>query len=116
MLDRRLFARGLLAAPAIASPALASPVLMAGAAPAPALEPVSLAAYVAFLAHEHRAALHEMHPDHYARVIADGGTPCYPMFWFPDDPAAVAAVASAPPSTRAATVMRAVALAPSTPR
>lgn len=52
--------------------------------------------YIAWLAHEHRAALMERF-----------GPESFPMFWFPDMPDIEAAVADAPPSSRARRVLRA---------
>jgi hypothetical protein len=53
--------------------------------------------YIAWLAHEHRAALLERY----------GSDATAPMFWFPDMPDIEAAVADAPPSSRARRVLRA---------
>jgi hypothetical protein len=64
----------------------------------PDQDPTELDRYIAWLAHEHRAALMERFG-----LPADGA----PMWWFPKAPEIEAAVARASPSDRAAIVLRA---------
>jgi hypothetical protein len=80
-ITRRLFLRNSAAAGAAA--AVGTPAVVE-AAPSPVLpsDPV-FARYVAFLAHEHRAALIAMNRAHYERNADLNPTP--PMFWFPED-------------------------------
>ena len=120
---RRGFLRGLLALPLVGGA-----VLFIGS-PSAVAEPITDAAldsYVAFLAHEHRAALAERTiraaERHVARGIASG-MPCRPgylaevrerawqapaMFYFPDAPVVESVIAGANPSARAAIVLSAI--------
>jgi hypothetical protein len=120
-MPRRGFLRGLASLPLIGGG-----VTLIGS-PTKAAVPVTDALherYLAWLAHEHRAAVHEhmfrgalasWKPDpgnyektavEYATRSARGGTEY--MHWFPDVPDIKRAVASAPPSTRAAIVLATV--------
>lgn len=109
MSDRRSFLRGLTTLPLIGG----SLALIGN--PTAAAVPCSdmlLDSYVAFLAHEHRAALIESElrvtRDPYRRErIASG---IVPMFWFPDDVCARSLCEQIKPSTRAAVVLSAVGL------
>lgn len=121
---RRGFLRGL-----VSLPLVGGGVTLIGQ-PTAVAEPTTdalLDAYVALLAHEHRAALAERTIRQAERVVADGlaagrtdGRPEWldevrgwatrdaPMYWFPDAPAVERVVTSAPPSSRAALVLSAV--------
>ena len=106
MFTRRLFAQAAAAVPLFTVSAEADPVLRRDA---------DLDKYIAFLAHEHRAALLERFDGVYT-IIRDANGPCEPremrieppMFWMPDDAEVIALVNAAPASSRAARVLRAV--------
>lgn len=109
MSDRRGFLRGL-----VSLPLIGGGVTLIGK-PTAAAVPVSdmlLDSYVAFLAHEHRAALIESelrkpNTPFLQDRIASG---LVPMFWFPDDVCARSMCEYTKPSTRAAVVLSAVGL------
>lgn len=121
--SRRGFLRGLTTLPLIggAITLIGTPSAIAEPATDSALD-----AYVAFLAHEHRAALIEHERRRAVRSVATAAAqgqaswPGYveecediarqrpPMFWFPGAPDTERLVASAEPSSRAALVLSAV--------
>ena len=120
MLERRSFLRGLASLPLIGGG-----VTLIGN-PTAAAVPVTdalHARYVAWLAHEHRAALQEHgfrealaswtpHPANYEPSAIEYAERCCrrgtePMFWFPDVPDVIASVEAAQPSSRAAVILSA---------
>lgn len=80
-ITRRLFLRQSAAAGVVAA-TVATPIAVEAAAPIVGPSDPIFARYVAFLAHEHRAALIALRRDTYARM---GEPPQPPMFWFPKD-------------------------------
>lgn len=112
--DRRGFLRGL-----VSLPLIGGGVTLIGkpSAAAVSLTPELMSTYVAWLAREHAEALFEYQDVRHAREPADVTRALsdwkrdwvrQPLFWFPECPAADAAVLAAPPSTRAAVVLSAV--------
>ncbi|MGB3830900.1 MAG: twin-arginine translocation signal domain-containing protein [Mesorhizobium sp.] len=108
-ITRRLFLRKSAVVGAAAT--VAVPVT-AEAAPTPVLpsNPI-FARYVAFLAHEHRAALKAMNRDIYQQLDAEGASYPIPMFWFPEDPNVTTMIGrGCEPERRARAVLHAVGL------
>ena len=113
-LARRGFLRGLVSLPLIGSGVTLIGQPTAAAVP---MNKALMTRYVAWLAREHAEALVEYEdyrgisePEPYRRAQREFRREWVqqPLFWFPDDPVADAAVRGAPPSTRAAVVLSAV--------
>ncbi|HEV7251825.1 MAG TPA: hypothetical protein VGN97_01810 [Mesorhizobium sp.] len=105
IINRRSLLRAFSAAPLVATPSLAMPAAVEAAA-AETKGPV-FPRYVAFLAHEHRAALYALH-----RHVYEGDpNPLLPLFWLPQDQD-VSLLVGGPktPEQRARQVLQAVGL------
>ena len=82
-----------------------------GRAVAQAAPAVDLERYIAWLAREHRAALAEhLYPGDWAAYDPAAVLTRLPICWLPDSPAAARLIAAAPPSARAAAVLRLIGL------
>lgn len=107
-LSRRLFLQGTATVSALLGIGAMPAISEAATSPVRATDPV-FGRYVAFLAHEHRAALIALHRDHYERN-ADLN-PVVPMFWFPNDPDVELLITRRPDAERRArAVLHAVGL------
>lgn len=82
-ITRRLFLRNTAAAGAVAT-TVAVPAAAEAAVPVMPADPI-FARYVAFLAHEHRAALKAMHREMYQQFDDEGVSYTIPLFWLPED-------------------------------
>lgn len=105
---RRGFLRGLLTLPLIGGGVslIGAPTAVA----APVTQPL-MDRYVAWLAHEHRAALLEwgrMRRSLDDLAEATDWVQSAPLYWMPGDPTAISAVIAGKPSTRAALVLSTV--------
>ena len=104
--SRRTFLRGL-----VSLPLVGGSIALIGR-PTAAAVPVSdalLDSYVAFLAHEHRAALRQRYPG-WTDWSGEWHEPQPPMSWMPDDVCARSLCQHVKPSTRAALVLSAVGM------